>query len=132
MGFENVQPLYGVGTLTEEHIQILKADRVKTIVLGFDSDAAGRSGTSKHKKTLLDSGFGVKVITPPSGKDWNDCLVAGIPKKAIDKLIKQAALEQLPEDETGFKAEKQGIKHIFTIGPMTYRLTGVRNSLYHI
>ena len=79
-----------------------------------------------NKKTLLDSGFGVKVITPPSGKDWNDCLVAGTLKKAIDKRIEQATLEQLPEDETGFKAEKQGIKHIFTIGPMTYRLTGVK------
>ena len=77
IGFENVQPLYGVGTLTEEHIKILKDDRVKTIVLALDNDAAGRSGCEKHKITLLGSGFGVKVITPPSGKDWNDCLLAG-------------------------------------------------------
>ena len=126
IGFENVQPLYGIGTLTEEHIQILKDDRVKTIVLAFDNDAAGRNGTGKHKKTLLDSEFGVKVITPPVGKDWNDCLVAGILKQAIDKRIEQAQIEQLPADETGFKAEKQGIKHIFTIGPMIYRLTGVK------
>ena len=126
IGFENVQPLYGVGTLTEEHIKILKDDRVKTIVLALDNDAAGRSGCEKHKITLLGSGFGVKVITPPSGKDWNDCLLAGTGKQAIEKRIAEAPLEQPPENETGFKAVKQGIKYIFTIGAISYRLTGVK------
>jgi len=130
IGFENVQPLYGVGTLTEEYLEILKSDRVKTIVVGFDNDPAGKSGTEKHKKTLLEAGFSVKVITSPSGKDWNDCLLAGTGKPEIETLIDSAPLEQPPEDETDFKAVKQGIKYIFTIGGITYRLTGVKELLF--
>jgi len=126
LGFENVQPLYGVGTFTEEHIEILKSDRVKTIVLSFDNDAAGKNGMVKHKTTLLAAGFSIKVITPPSGKDWNDCLLAGTDKQVVDNLIRDALFEQPPEDETGFKVVKQGIKYIFTIGNITYRLTGIK------
>jgi len=129
-GFENVQPLYGVGTLTAEHLEILKSDRVKTIVVAFDNDPAGKSGSEKHKKTLLEAGFGVKVITPPIGKDWNDCLLTGTGKPEIEKLIDSAPLEQPPEDETDFKAVKQGIKYIFTVGGITYRLTGVKELLF--
>jgi DNA primase len=93
IGFENVQPLYGVGTLTDEHLQLLKDDRVKTIILALDNDAAGRAGTGKHE---------------------------------IEKLIEQAPLEQPPAEKSDFKVVKHGIKYIFTIGNITYRIVGVK------
>ena len=131
MGFENVQPLYGVGTLTEEHISILKDDRVKTIVLGFDNDDAGRSGCEKHKKTLLDAGFSVKVIIPPSGKDWNDCLLAGTGKQDIAKLIEEAEVIKPAKDTESpdLKGEKKGLGYVFKIKEMKYTLYGV-NELF--
>jgi DNA primase catalytic core len=127
IGFENVQPLYGAGTFTEEHLQALKNDRVKEVVLGLDNDAAGRNGCEKHKKTLIDEGFSVKVITPPAGKDWNDCLVAGTGKQEIETLIKQAPLEHPPKEEkTDFSVKKEGQKYIITIAGITYRVLGVK------
>ena len=124
MGFENVQPLYGVGTLTEEHIRILKDDRVKTIILALDNDAAGRNGCEKHKTTLLNTGFSVKVITPPSGKDWNDCLLAGTSKEDVLKLIEEAEVLTPLENENkrSFTACKQGFTYLFQIGDISYRL----------
>jgi DNA primase len=127
IGFENVQSLYGVGTLPAEHLQILKTDRVKVIILALDNDAAGRDGTEKHKKTFLDNGFNVKVITPSTGKDWNDCLIAGIVKQAIEKLIKEAPLEKPHKDKkSGLSVKKEGQKYIFTIAGITYRILGVK------
>ena len=127
MGFENVQPLYGVGTLTEEHIRILKNDRVKTVILALDNDAVGRNGCEKHKTTLLNTGFSVKVITPPSGKDWNDCLLAGTSKEDVVKLIEEAEVLTPPKDENkrSFTACKQGFTYLFQIGDISYRLKGV-------
>jgi DNA primase len=125
IGIENVQPLYGVGTLTDEHINLLKNDRVKTIVAAFDNDAAGRSGAEKHKKTLLEAGFSVKVITPPSGKDWNDCLLAGTSKEEVLRLMEEAEVSRPDAEEIDFKVEKKGLSYIFEIKEMKYTLYGV-------
>jgi len=126
LGFENVQPLYGVGTFTEEHISLLRNDRVKTIVLAFDNDAAGKSGTEKHKKTLLEAGFSVKVIIPPNVKDWNDYLTTGGNAESVRTLI-TAAQEETPEKETtAFEVIKKGQKYIFTIADITYRVLGAK------
>ena len=126
LGIENVQPLYGVGTLTDEHLQVLKADRVKAVVLAFDNDKAGRDGEAKHKKILLDKGLSVKVITPPQGKDWNDCLLAGVTKQEIVKLIDEAEAEHPKDGGSDFFVEKKGQKYIFTIAGITYRILGVK------
>jgi len=128
IGFENVQPLYGVGTLTEEHLQILKADRVKTIVVAFDNDPAGRSGLAKHKPALLENGFSVKTIVPPAGKDWNDCLITGTGKQEIELLITQAPEDRPPEDEKPFEVEKRGVSYLFRIKEITYTLYGVNET----
>ena len=57
IGLENVQPLYGTNGFTEEHLQTLKADRVKTVVLALDNDEAGKRAASNSRKILLDEGL---------------------------------------------------------------------------
>lgn len=125
MGIENVQALYGVGTLTQEHINLLKEDRVKTIVLAFDNDAAGAAGIEKHKNTLLNSGFAVKTITPPSGKDWNDCLIAGADKQTVLNLIDHAETITSEEPVDDMVVEKQGARYTFKVRDRTYTFYGV-------
>ena len=99
-GLENVQAIYGTNGFTEEHLEILKADRVKIVVLALDNDESGQKASEKLKERLLSEGFKVKIVFPygrlPSGvevKDWNECLVAGnLNKKDLKTLIEQAAV----------------------------------------
>ena len=65
IGFQNVQPIYGNNGFTEEHLEILKNDRVKTVILAFDNDEAGKEATEKIKEKLLAEGFKVKIVFPP-------------------------------------------------------------------
>ena len=69
LGIQNVQSLYGTNGLTDEHLAVLKADRVKTVTLALDNDDAGRKASESLKERLLAEGFVVKLITPPAGKD---------------------------------------------------------------
>ena len=126
LGIENVQPLYGVGTLTEEHIRLLKEDRVKTVVLALDKDEAGKTWAEKHKVRLLSEGFGVKIIFPTEGKDWNDYLLGGGTKEQVLNLIQATELSKKPGPL--FEVKKEGIRHIFKINPLTYILFGVTDT----
>jgi DNA primase len=127
IGIENVIPCYGVNGFTDEHLKALKDNRVKTVVLAFDADDAGRKGAEKLKEKLLAEGFLVKVIEPPSSKDWNEALTKGVSKESILSLTNQAEIsspeEELPE---AFTVRKEGPKHLFTIAGVTYRLLGVK------
>ena len=57
IGVENVQPLYGTNGFTAEHLQTLKDDNVKTVVLAMDNDDAGRKASehSKQNFSMKDS-----------------------------------------------------------------------------
>ena len=63
-GFENVQPIYGTNGFTGEHLQTLKADRVKTVILALDNDEAGTFAGEKLKESLINEGFKVKIVSP--------------------------------------------------------------------
>jgi DNA primase catalytic core len=138
IGFENVQALYGTNGFTEEHLEILKNDRVKgarpTVILALDNDEAGQRAAGLLKERLLSEGFRVKVISPYSGKDWNEALVSGnLKKEDLKALIEQAAVFQQEDEKElkeGFKVREEKGQIYFTylegIAPITYRLTGVK------
>jgi DNA primase len=121
IGVENVQPLYGTNGFTAEHLQILKDDNVKTIVLALDNDEAGGKATEKLKASLLDDSFAVKTIFPklsnPStglrAKDWNEELLAGLDKETFKLLVGEAGEEKKQEAEKSFEITREGIKDIF-------------------
>jgi DNA primase catalytic core len=69
-GLENVQAIYGTNGFTAEHLETLKADRVKTVVLALDSDEAGEKATETLKERLINEGFKVKILQPYQGKDF--------------------------------------------------------------
>jgi len=121
-------------------LQTLKDDRVKTVILAFDNDEAGINASEKIKEKLLEEGFKVKVIFPPSKsvpissigvnlcyKDWNECLQNGITKEEIEDLIEKSEIFQQKEDEKKeFHVKKEGVNYIFTIGEIIYRIFDVK------
>ncbi len=135
LGFENTQSIYGTNGFTDEHLQMLKDDRVKTVILAFDNDEPGKAAAEKIKEKLVSEGFKVKVISPPlksqNGKevfykDWNECLVDKIDSSIIRELISNAEIHE-QEIDTNFRSSKDQLGHIFTINEITYRVTGVKD-----
>jgi DNA primase len=109
IGVENVQPLYGTNGFTAEHLQILKDDNVKTVVLALDNDEAGHKAAEKLKAKLLTEGFAVKTITPKLSKDWNEELLAGLDRETFNLLVGEAGAEQgeKKKKEYDVRREKQ-------------------------
>ena len=124
-GMENVQAVCGKNSLTEEHISILKADRVKTIVLALDSDGPGKEAAEKQSKRLLKESFQVKVIFPEK-KDWNEHFLS-FPdaKEIVKKQIAEAEIKQ-PEDRPEVKVTKSRGIYVFMITKISYRVLGVK------
>lgn len=142
-GIENVQALYGTNGLTDEHLQALRDDRVKTVILALDNDDAGRTASGKLKERLLSDGFTVKVIVPPSVssmfpdrpesevKDWNEYLTRGGSKESLKQCIAAADVctvsEHIPyETDRRFTCEKDHTGYIFTTDEVVYRVSGVK------
>ncbi len=127
IGIENVIPCYGVNGFTDELLKLLLDERVKTVVIAFDADIAGREGSGKLSKKLIGEGFEVKVIEPLIGKDWNEGLIKGLKKEEILPLLHQTKAhlqeEEIKED---FSAKKEGQKYLFTIAGVSYRILGVK------
>jgi DNA primase catalytic core len=126
LGVENVQPLYGTNGFTTEHLQTLKDDNVKTIVLAMDNDEAGRTAAEKLKAKLLDEGFAVKTIFPKLTKDWNEELLAGLDKETFKLLVEEAGAEKKKEAEKSFNVTREGIKDIFTAENVAYEIVGAK------
>jgi DNA primase catalytic core len=82
VGLENVQACYGAGGFTDEHLEVLKTDRVKTVIVAFDNDSPGRKASEELAARLASEGFSVKRIFPQA-KDWNEDLLAGMKAPAV-------------------------------------------------
>ena len=125
LGFENTQSIYGTNSFTDEYLNILKDDRVKTVICAFDSDEAGEKAAQKLKEKLVDEGFSVKVVFPET-KDWNEYLVSGGTQENITQIIETAEIFKSEDDDKNFKTEKDHLGHIFTINGIAYRVTGAK------
>lgn len=94
LGIEKVLPCYGANGFTSDHLSALKDAGVKKVVIGFDADEAGRKGAEKLAGTLRAEGFAVSRIEPESAKDWNEALVGGATRVAIEDQITAAPVTQ--------------------------------------
>jgi DNA primase catalytic core len=132
LGFENVQALYGTNGFTDEHLQTLRDDRVKTVVLAFDADEAGRKAAGKLKEKLLAEGFAEKTVEPSTigdstCKDWNEFLTVGGTKKDVAELVTAAAAATpAPIRGKAFTVKRESGVYEFTFDEISYRLMGVR------
>ena len=70
-------PIYGVNGFTPDHLDLLKREGVKRVVLALDNDDAGRKGTDALKGKLEAAGIAVRAASFPEGiKDANELLVS--------------------------------------------------------
>jgi DNA primase len=130
LGIRNVIPCYGANGFTKEHEALLVDERVKEVVIAFDSDDAGRKGAEKLSVKLSLLGFSVKIRESTKGKDWNDFLLAGGTKAEFDSLpaknTEKVFAQNPPQPQ--FKMTREAGRYIFTRDEIRYRLTGVRDN----
>jgi DNA primase catalytic core len=129
--FDNVQSVYGINGFTDEHLQTLKDDRVKTVSIAFDKDEAGIKASDELKDKLINENFKVKIITPPVKKDWNESLQDGIVKDEIQSLLDSAVIFEKKENKKAFEVKKDGFGYIFSIGEINYSVSNVKDSFTH-
>jgi len=76
-GIATAIPLYGTNGFTSDHLDLLKREGVKRVILALDNDDAGRKSTASLKEKLQAAGIVVRVASFPEGiKDANDLLVS--------------------------------------------------------
>ena len=76
-GIATAIPIYGTNGFTPEHLDTLKREGVKRVILALDGDDAGRKATDAIKERLTAAGVMVRVASFPAGiKDANELLVS--------------------------------------------------------
>ena len=92
-GISSAVPIYGTNGFTEDHLDLLKRERVRRVILALDGDAAGRKAASALKEKLTSLGIAVRVMLYPQGlKDPNELLVScnGNASAVFAKLLAEA------------------------------------------
>jgi 5S rRNA maturation endonuclease (ribonuclease M5) len=76
-GISTAIPLYGTNGFTGDHLDLLKREGVRRVILALDSDEAGERAASTLKGKLEEAGLLVRVARFPEGtKDANALLVS--------------------------------------------------------
>ena len=98
-------PIYGTNGFTPDHLDLLKREQVKRVVLALDSDEAGRRATDALKGKLQAAGITVRVASFPAGtKDANELLVSrnGDAGEALRRCLDEAEPRvRVPEPASG-------------------------------
>lgn len=86
-------PIYGTNGFTPDHLDLLKRERVKRVILALDNDDAGRKATDALKGKLEAAGLSVRAVSFPAGiKDANELLVSrnGDASRVFRQLLEAA------------------------------------------
>ena len=128
LGLPNAIPCFGVNGFTEEHAKLLADERVKSVVIGFDGDEAGRRGAQALAERLQHAGHAVKIGAPPKGKDWNEYLVAGGTAEELKALFEQAPQAHAAEIgvASGISVSQEGERKVFEITGVRYKVSGAK------
>jgi hypothetical protein len=92
-------PIYGTNGFTPDHLDLLKREGVKRVVLALDNDDAGRKATDALKGKLEAAGLAVRsAVFPPGIKDANELLVSrnGDAGRVFRQLLDEAVPRPVP------------------------------------
>jgi hypothetical protein len=123
LGFQNVVCISEVVKLV--HIQKLKENRVKKIVIAYGADYSEQSKANILKDILIEEGFAVKMIYPKGNDTWNQALLSGMDKEFI-KLLIGAEKEYKKAEEKKISVKKDGTKYRFAIDRIVYEVIGIK------
>ena len=117
-GITNTIPCYGTNGLTSEIVDYLKLQKITTVYISFDADAAGIKGTEKAAAMLEKENIKTYPVKLPVGYDLNKFFHPNELKpkdfKSYDDLVLMAAgLEPSPVKENS--AEYKSIENGFSL-----------------
>jgi DNA primase catalytic core len=98
-GIKNAIPIYGTNGFTAEHLDLLKRESIRSVVLALDSDEPGRRAAESIKGKITAVGIGVRAVSFPEGiKDANELLISrnGDAGDVFRKLLKGAEKPSSP------------------------------------
>jgi DNA primase len=76
-GIATAIPIYGTNGFIPDHLDTLKREGVRRVILALDNDDAGLKASALLKEKLTAAGIAVRVASFPEGiKDANDLLVS--------------------------------------------------------
>ncbi len=99
VGVSNAIPLYGTNGFTADHLDLLKREGIKRVILALDGDAPGRRAATALKEKLASLGIAVRVMPyPPNIKDPNELLVScnGNAQAVFAKMLNEAEPRTAP------------------------------------
>jgi hypothetical protein len=90
-GYRNVTAASGHGGVTEEHLGVVKAAGVRTVLLALRRDAKGDEAADAMAERLMAAGLGCFRVQLPAGLDVNDlALASDNPQKALGQALRHA------------------------------------------
>jgi DNA primase len=149
-------PIYGTNGFTPEHLDLLKRERVKRVILALDNDEAGRRATDALKGKLEAAGLAVRAVSFPAGiKDANGLLVSrnGDASRVFRELLEAAdaptptspepapatsPLREKPEPATsGVQLVRDGVSyharvHSLLLGRLRATVKATKGEAFHV
>lgn len=121
-GVMNVVPIYGVNGWTSEHDALLETNRIRSVVLALDSDAAGQNAAAALAHKLEAAGISVRNVVLPA-KDANELLVREGRERFAEiwRELTRDSDEQRKE-ESRVQLVRDGDEHVVRLGERTYRV----------
>jgi 5S rRNA maturation endonuclease (ribonuclease M5) len=98
-GIGTAIPLYGTNGFTSDHLDLLKREQVRRVILALDTDEPGERAASTLKGKLEEAGLVVRIARFPEGtKDANALLVSrnGDATEALKRCLDEAEPRPLP------------------------------------
>ncbi|HEM47533.1 MAG TPA: toprim domain-containing protein, partial [Alphaproteobacteria bacterium] len=145
-------PIYGTNGFTSDHLDLLKREQVRRVVLALDSDPAGRKATDALKGKLEAAGIVVRVASFPAGtKDANELLVSrnGDASQALRAVLDEAEPRQrglgspttaaplAPEQDESIRLSRDGITyqarvHSLLLGRLRATVKATKGDVFHV
>jgi DNA primase catalytic core len=123
-GIRNVIPIYGTNGFTAEHLDLLKRESIRSVVLALDADEPGQRAAKSLKEKITAAGISVRSISFPKGvKDANELLISrnGDASDAFRKLLEEAE-KPIPLKENPTEIVREDDELVFRRGELTYRV----------
>jgi DNA primase catalytic core len=129
-GISTAIPLYGTNGFTSEHLDTLKREGVKRVILALDGDDAGMKAAESLKGKLTEAGLAVRVAAFPADlKDANCLLVSrnGDAADALRQVLDEAepkpapsspAVSLLTEKPDGLTLTRDGVTYAARVYPV--------------